>query len=245
MSRILQQRTRRFGLVISVLLHTGILLALVWGVPKLARRLNQSRIHDRPMELSQVAPHVAVPVVLAEPAVPPVPEIAPELPAPEPAKPTEAPPPVETKSKPRQVQRQTNRVVRTTKETEAVKDVSPPVDPEAVKRVLSTDIPPVSSIVPPAGESDPALAAYYDRVYLLMHAAWIQPPEAVAGLKADMVITVGPDGRITSHEMRRGSGTPAMDDSVIRAVQSVHALPPPPSGFGAPREIVITFIRDG
>jgi len=245
MFRFFQQRSRRFGLATSVVLHAGLLLALFWGVPKLARRLNQPKRSDLPMEIMQVIPSAAVPVPQAGPASVPPPEVDPvplasELDKQE----NETPPSSERKSKPRPVQRQTNRVVRTVSAPEPAEEVARPITPEEVRQTLASGIPSTAPAVRMGDGNDPAVAAYYDRVYQVMHAAWVQPPGGDAGLKTEVIITVGPDGKISGLSLRNASGNPAMDESVMRGVQAVKALPPPPAGFGAPREIVITFIRD-
>lgn len=245
MFRFFQQRSRRFGLATSVVLHAGLLLALFWGVPKLARRLNQPKQSDLPMEIMQVISTVTVPVAQTEPVSVPPPEVEPVPLSPEPVKQeNETRPLSERKSKPRPVQRQTNRVVRTVNTPEPAEEVARPITPEEVRQTLAIGIPSTAPAVRTGGENDPAVAAYYDRVYQVMHAAWVQPPGGDAGLKTEVIITVGPDGKISGLSLRNASGNPAMDESVMRGVQAVKALPPPPAGFGAPREIVITFIRD-
>ncbi|MDY0149655.1 MAG: energy transducer TonB, partial [Kiritimatiellia bacterium] len=95
--------------------------------------------------------------------------------------------------------------------------------------------------LPPPGQIE--MGAYFNHVKERMYAAWQQPGGLgnLPGLSADVAITVEPGGRITARRLSRTSGNALMDDSVMKAVQSVAALRPMPAGQHAPKVITITF----
>lgn len=239
----LKRKARRLGILYSLGLHV-VGAVLIWSVPALLNVANTIGTDPDPIEMVSVLP----PPPESEPVgPPPLPDPVVRLEAAEIVEKREEAPPPKPPAPPRKqrtVQRQTNRVVRTVNAPEPAREGWRPVDPDAIRRTLASDIPSTAPVVQAGGERDPAVAAYYDRVYQVMHTAWVQPPGVAAGLKTEVVVTVGPDGQITGQRTQRASGANAMDESVMRAVQAVKALPPPPAGFGAPREIVITFIRD-
>jgi TonB family protein len=87
-------------------------------------------------------------------------------------------------------------------------------------------------------------AGYYNHVHEMMYRVWNQPTSlsASAGLSAEVLIRVQRDGTITRREMARSSGNSLMDDSVMKAVQSVSKLKPLPSQFeGSSKDIRILF----
>jgi TonB family protein len=95
-----------------------------------------------------------------------------------------------------------------------------------------------------SADSDPALGAYYEKVFRQMYAAWNQPESLrlLPGLKTEILITVTRDGKITGRKMRFGSGNQLMDESVMKAVDSVRQLPPLPMEYRKPQEIIVTFV---
>lgn len=87
-------------------------------------------------------------------------------------------------------------------------------------------------------------AGYYNHVHETMYRVWNQPTSLSAsiGMSAEMLIRVQRDGTIISREMVRSSGNSLMDDSVVKAVQSVSKLKPLPAQCpGASKDIRILF----
>lgn len=232
-------KTKRIGFKVSLALHLFALvmaLAIPWACA----------VKNKPRPIEPVAfvqiPVTVRPVSLPEPAIAEpldqasIPEPAKEpAPKPEPAK-------SEPAKKPKPVERQTNRVVKTAAAPELPRQPAPPTE-ESIKAILTAGVPESGPVVLDAGESNPVLGAYYKQVYDRMYSAWIQPSQlkSLPGLSADVRIVVEPDGKITNRTKARGSGNELMDESVMRAVQSVKALPPLPREFRSPREIVVMF----
>lgn len=87
-------------------------------------------------------------------------------------------------------------------------------------------------------------AWYYALVKQAMYDAWNQPsgPAVPAGLRTIVVIRVERSGTVTRRTLAQTSGNARMDDSVMKAVQSVSKLRPLPSQWpGAHKDIDITF----
>ena len=76
-----------------------------------------------------------------------------------------------------------------------------------------------------------------------MYAVWQQPAQlkSLPGLSAEVRLTVAPDGRISDRAKIRGSGNELMDDSVMKAVNSVKALRALPAGHKKPVDIHVVF----
>jgi TonB family protein len=87
-------------------------------------------------------------------------------------------------------------------------------------------------------------AGYYNHVHEMMYRVWNQPMSlsANAGMSAEVLIRVQRDGTIVSREMVRSSGNTLMDESVMKAVQSVTKLKALPTQFsGSTKDIRILF----
>lgn len=227
MMRDLQRRS----LKISLALH-GTVLFLFVAIPALLRACERRR---PPPKLMFVEFTVSVPPPPApEAPTPPPPPPKEEIPIPEkkpPPKPPEPP-----KPPPKDI-RQTNRVVR---------PAPPPKDKPLTEKEIAELLKRGARIgdttqIPPASQM--ALAAYYNHVRERMYAAWQQPAQlaSLPGLSTDVRITVAPNGSILSRVKTRSSGNALMDDSVMKAVQSVKALRALPAGYRQPVEIDITF----
>lgn len=234
-----KDRANRAGFRLSLLLH-GIALALalaiswVYAAPRKPKPIDSVSFLQIPVTLRPAAlPEFAI---AESPEMASIPEPAKEpVLKPKPAKP-------ETAKKPKPVERQTNRVVKTATEPDSPTQPAPPTE-ESIKAILNTGMPKSGPSVMTVDESNPILSAYYKQVYDQMYSAWIQPSQlkSLPGLSADIRIVVKPDGKITSRINIRGSGNKLMDDSVMKAVQSVKSLPPLPREFPSSREIVVTF----
>ena len=223
---------QRAGLRVSLVLH-GISLLLMLVLPWIFRACERRRPNEKLMFVEFTV------------SIPPPP--APETPTPEPPKPEPtddipvADKKIEKKPEPPKDIRQTNRVVR--------KDLPPapkpkdtPLTEAQIKALLAkgarigdtTSIPDASQL---------SLGAYYNHVHERMYAVWQQPEQlkSLPGLSAEVRITVAPDGRISSRAKIRGSGNELMDDSVMKAVNSVKALRALPAGHRKPVDIHVVF----
>ena len=223
---------QRAGLRVSLVLH-GIALVLMLVLPWIFRACERRRPNEKLMFVEFTV------------SVPPPP--APEAPTPEPPKPEPqdevpvADMKIERKPDPPKDIRQTNRVVR--------KDLPPapkpkdkPLTEAQIKALLAkgarigdtTSIPDASQL---------SLGAYYNHVHERMYAVWQQPAQlkSLPGLSAEVRLTVAPDGRISDRAKIRGSGNELMDDSVMKAVNSVKALRALPAGHRKPVDIHVVF----
>ena len=232
--------TKRAGFRLSLLLH-GSALALALAIPWACA------VKNKPKPIDSVA-FLQIPITV-RPTSLPEPEIAePPEPGsiPEPVKePASKPEPVKSEpaKKPKLVERQTNRVVKTATAPDPPKQLVPPTE-ESIKAILTAEMPESGTIALDASESNPILDGYYEQVFSRMYAAWIQPPQlrSLPGLSVDVRITVDPEGKILSRVKTRGSGNELMDDSVMKAVHSVKRLSTLPIGYRKPMEIIVTFV---
>jgi TonB family protein len=88
---------------------------------------------------------------------------------------------------------------------------------------------------------------YLEMVRQALYKSWNQPASlGVAGLVTQMEITVQPNGTILGSRVLAGSGNRVMDDSVVRAVQSVRRIyGVPASFFEGHRRIRVAFELTG
>ena len=224
---------QRAGLRVSLVLH-GIALVLMLVLPWIFRACERRRPNEKLMFVEFTV------------SVPPPP--APEAPTPEPPKPEpkdDIPVPDQVAKKPEPEKpkdiRQTNRIVRKDFPP-APKPKDKPLSEAEIARLLKMGarIGDTTSI-PDAGQL--ALGAYYNHVHERMYAVWQQPAQlkSLPGLSAEVRITVAPDGRISDRAKIRGSGNELMDDSVMKAVNSVKALRALPLGHKKPVDIHVVF----
>lgn len=95
-----------------------------------------------------------------------------------------------------------------------------------------------------AGGTYHPYAWYLLQVRSIMYDAWQQPSSLIGkkGLVTGIEIRVQRDGQITGKKMVSPSGNAQMDDSVLRALESVSRLPELPAGFGGLyKDITIDF----
>ena len=224
---------QRAGLRVSLVLH-GIALVLMLVLPWILRACERRRPNEKLMFVEFTV------------SVPPPP--APEAPSPEPPKPEpkdDIPVPDQVAKKPEPEKpkdiRQTNRIVRKDFPP-APKPKDKPLSEAEIARLLKMGarIGDTTSI-PDAGQL--ALGAYYNHVHERMYAVWQQPAQlkSLPGLSAEVRLTVAPDGRISDRAKIRGSGNELMDDSVMKAVNSVKALRALPAGHKKPVDIHVVF----
>jgi TonB family protein len=220
------------SLKISTIVHFIVVLLLIIAPLVFNRHLKKQR--------KEIVTFVDFTVALPEtpPAVTPVRDIKP----PEPPKPKEEPPksavPETVKPKPK-IERSTNRVVRT-----PPKPAAPPLSAEEIKKLLAAGAR-VSdrTSIPTEIESG---AWYYATVRQIMYDAWVQPGASVAaGTTAQVEVRVLRDGTVVRRSLTRPSGNSVMDQSVMRAVESVSKLPALPSAWSGPsRDITIEFVLE-
>lgn len=87
-------------------------------------------------------------------------------------------------------------------------------------------------------------AWYYNQIKSAIYEVWQQPSSLVGkkGLVTTVEIRVQRDGRITRKKIASPSGNAQMDDSVLRALESVNRFPELPAGFGGLyKDITIDF----
>ena len=171
---------------------------------------------------------------------------------PEPVKPK----PPKTKPKPKPEIKKTVTAPKTN-QTARVKSNKPRLSQDQIRALLSGSVKGVGSHTASSGgsrgtgfgpgsggNSDSPVAWYYAMVRQIMYEAWVQPSGlANAGNPtADITIRVQRDGTISSWDLTRSSGNSLMDESVKKAVQSVHRLRPlPPQFIGGSHDITIQF----
>ena len=229
---------RRQSLKFSLALH-GAALVLMLALPWIFKACAAKKPNEKLM-------FVEFTVSIPPPPAPDTPEPPkPEPPPPEPkddiAVPDkEKPKPPEPPKPPKDI-RQTNRVKRADIKAPPPKDK--PLSQAEIDRYLklgakfgeTTSIPDDSQI---------ALGAYYNYVTRRMYDVWQLPSQLanLPGLSTVVTITVAPDGRITGRTQTRGSGNALMDDSVMKAINSIKALKSLPAGHRRPVDIEITFV---
>ena len=233
---------QRISFKISLALHGSVLL-LVLIIPWILKACQRNKPNEKLM-------FVEFTVSIPPPPAPDVPEPpTPTPPAPPPPDPedikevvkkpdTKPPEPPKPPPKPSESIRQTNRVVR--------RDAPPPKDKpltEAQIAALLLKGARISDTTSIPSDNQVSLGAYYNHVHERMYAVWQQPSQLknLPGLRTEVSITVAPDGRITSRSKVRSSGNDLMDDSVMKAVNSLKALRQLPAGCRNPVDITVTF----
>lgn len=163
----------------------------------------------------------------------PQPAPPPEPPPPEPAVVPEPPP------RPR-VERSQRRVRR-----EAAPPPQPTLTPEQIRQRLQQAVPTTSRPTTGATSSN-AYARYLSVLQETLYRAWTQPSSVLPGTTVQASIRVQRDGRIIRRTLEQPSGNRAMDDSVMRALQSVSRLQPLPEELtGAHHDFTIVFELSG
>ena len=226
---------QRKSLRLSLALH-GSALVLMLVLPWIFRTCARNRPNEKLMFV-EFTVSVPPPPAPADPApVPEPPEPEPRDAIPVPDKKTAPPKP------PKKDIRQTNVVTRKDFKAPPPKD-KPTLTAAEIEAALKRGARLADRTSIPTGEDQLARAAYHNHVRERMYTAWQQPPQlkSLPGLSADVRITVAPDGRITARVKTRGSGNELMDDSVLKAVNSVKALRALPAIYKSPIDIDVTF----
>ncbi len=176
-------------------------------------------------------------MVEAEPE--PAPELIPDppKPVPEPPKPKPEPP----KPKKHQVE-VSKKIVTRTAQTKT--NLAPPaLNASQIKQQLNRGMP-AQTLSASAHSGDTAFALYLSRVRDIMYRAWDQPGSLAGqkGITSQVRLRVLQNGKITQRALTRSSGNALMDQSVIRAAESVFSLPELPPGFGGDyKDITVDF----
>lgn len=163
--------------------------------------------------------------VFDEPQVAPVPEPPPPPPPVVPAQPRPRPP----------IERSTERVRR-----DPPPQPTPQLTADQIREQLAREVPTTRVTTGPTADA-------WDRmVFQTFHDAWEQPGAVSAGTIAMVRIRVERDGRVTRRDLARSSGNAIMDESVMRAVNSVSRLPPLPDRLRGPHhDLTIEFELTG
>ena len=226
---------QRKSLRLSLALH-GSALVLMLVLPWIFRACARNRPNEKLMFV-EFTVSVPPPPAPADPApVPEPPEPEPREAIPVPDKKADPPKP------PKKDIRQTNVVTRKDFKAPPPKD-KPTLTAAEIEAALKKGARLSDRTRIPAGEDQLARAAYHNHVRERMYTAWQQPPQlkSLPGLSAEVRITVAPDGRITARVKTRGSGNELMDDSVLKAVNSVKALRALPAIYKSPIDIDVAF----
>lgn len=233
---MMKREFQRQSLRLSLALHGAAFLAML-ALPWILKACDRHRPNEKLMfvEFTVSIPPPPAPETPTPPTPePPKPEPKDDVPVPE-KKIDQKPEP----AKPKDI-RQTNRVAR--KDFKAPPPKDKPLSAAEIERLLKRGAR-ISDTTSIPDDRQLALGSYYNHVHERMYAVWQQPAQlkSLPGLSAEVCITVAPDGRVTGRTQVRGSGNELMDDSVMKAVNSVKTLRALPPGHRRPVDISITF----
>ena len=215
----------RKWLKFSTIVHAVIILGVIIAPLVANWMLRRERKNLVVIDLTLALPDIPADMAEAAAAVTP--------PAPEPPKDI----PEETKPKPK-VQKSTKRVTRT-----EPKPDQPKLTPEEIRQAARRRREDLRPDVHPDGRFPRGLVL---RAREAGHVRRLEPAQrrrrCPAGVMTVVTIRVERDGTITARTLVQPSGNSLMDDSVMKAVQSVSRLRPlPPQWTGAYKDIDITF----
>ncbi|NLE66930.1 MAG: TonB C-terminal domain-containing protein [Lentisphaerae bacterium] len=226
--------------VISAALHIGLVVALLILSSGSCRRAR------KPREITMMATLVDTVPPRPEPPAPkpPAPEPAPKPAPPKDAIPEPAPPKPKPKPKPKPEPPKPKPKPEPPKPRPKQEPPKPPpLTEKQLKDILSRSIKP-SDLARALPASPGRFDWYYESLREIMYGAWI-PPRSLSkrsGLVTVVVIRVFRDGTLGRREMRKSSGNPLMDQSVMDAVKSISRVDPLPGGLGAAYEdITVDF----
>ncbi len=213
---------------VSAIIHGGIIALLIF-IPLIL----DCRARKKPHEMITMIDLSAVP--MDQPvATMPVEEIK----VPEPPKDIPVP-----KAKPKRKKIEVSK--KKIKREDQPKPKKPQLSPEEIKKLLAAGVKPGKTRPPQAGDLP---AWYYALVRQAMYDVWDQPAglSASAGLVTTVSIRVARNGRVLSRKMVKTSGRTVMDESVMKAAQSISQLKALPQSFrGKHKDIVIYFELTG
>jgi len=241
--------TERFNKAFKAsLIAHGSVLFLLLVVPLLSRLIKPEKPKEQItfIELVQPAPPATVPKVIApapEPEPEPEPEPVPEKPVPKPEPVKEpVPKPVVKEVKKKEIKVNTNKIVRA--KTPKAEPQKPKLSESELRNMLLSDLP-VSKTAASSSGNPTEMSMYYGRIYKILDAAWVKPP-GVAGLSTEISIRIAKNGAIIQQKLVGGSGSQAMDESVMSAVRSVATFPRLPDSISKPYiDVTIKFESTG
>jgi protein TonB len=242
--RTMKRTAIAHGVVIGALVLWPLLYTLFVNRP---RKQETIALIDLQVAMTTLKPQVAVPQNEPEP---PKPDKPPE-PKPLEPKPTEIPKeikPVKTNTlvKASEIKVSTNRI-KIAQNKPKPQDTGPKLTEAQIKALLAAGIPKGDFTSIPGGGSPDLFSAYYLMMRGVMYDAWQQPSGlAGSGLYATVKFRVLRDGSITERTMTRRSGNSLLDDSVLRAANSVRRLRPLPTAYqGNYKDITVDFELTG
>jgi TonB family protein len=226
----------------SLIVHAAVVLLLLIG-PLLSRCVKTKPKEDIIfVELVSPAPPAPPPPIVPVPK-PPEPPEPPKPPEPKPPEPE--PPAIVEQPKKKEIKVNTNRIVRA--------ETPPPAPPPPPQKTLSAkeledmlkSALPTSPSARTSAVNPSELSRYYGTIQGILYQAWQQPP-GIAGLQTTVSIRIAKNGSITDRKQLKGSGSQAMDESVMRALRSVSSLPKLPDTIDrAFLDVTITFESSG
>ncbi len=193
----------------------------------------------RPAEPQQIVSFVE----LAEPE--PTPIQAPPEPDPAPEPPPLEPPLPEPKPIPNKVKVNKDRKIRKPKPETPKPPPKRRVTEEEIRKNLELDN---AKPRPQAVSDDHLFRQYYAMVRRVVYGVWQEPSASsvAPGSSAKVVFVVQRDGVISRVSLERSSGSPLLDASALKAVQSVPKLDPLPEKYrGRSKQITIDFQLTG
>jgi TonB family protein len=224
----------RRALILSCVAHAALLALFYFGpsshanAPALPGVITVDLLAAAPA-LAPVAPPAATPApVPVEPPKPPPPPPPQKVVLPkEPTRLPESPPP---KPKPKPPPKDYDALMRELRAQSG--DARPaPVETPEPTRVA------VAGAAGGTVHVSPEVAAWIRDVKIHVHKNWIKMP-GFDGLETTLLVTIDADGKVVGDpKIKRRSGNPYYDDSVVRAIQKASPLPKPP----APGEWTFVF----
>jgi periplasmic protein TonB len=244
----MSERFKRI-LVKVIGIHVGLILGLmIWPW------ITQTLFRPKPKDI-----FTFIDMSVGVPEVPTIPTAETKQPQAQPKVTEPAPTPPESqkdvitepkKTKPK-IEKSTKKVKRPDSTTQPQPSSSsqkgPKLTADEIKKLLAAGYKPGTKFVSGSGNGVP-FSWYYALVRQIMYDAWLQPGSlsAAAGLITEVTIRVQPDGTVTEKNMVRSSGNSLMDESVMKAVESVKKIRPLPPELGDSfKDITIQFELTG
>jgi protein TonB len=244
----------------SAVVHGTVLILLIL-IPLIMNCRSKKKPHEIKMFVNlQAAPQEPLYHEVDEIEMPDEPEIVePDIPEPEPPPVIKEPPqePVPrpkptARTKPTPRPKPTPKKIKVSRQRVRRDDDPPPkpkprtqLSPDQIEKMLAEGI---ETSARGQVIDDGIPSWYYSLLTRTMYEKWQQPSgvSAGAGNVTRVTIRVLKNGTITRREITRSSGIPVMDDSVMRAVNSISSVKPLPASFNEDyKDIYIDFELTG